>query len=107
VVGGYHLTSYTDGVLFDIDATGIALRVGWTESDSSIGILAADRNGNGTIDDGSELFGTATRKRNGDRARFQKERKRKMRRRERTQALLKGLAQAREKGVASPVTTRS
>jgi len=46
-------------------------------------------------------------KRNGDRARFQKERKRKMRRRERTQALLKGLAQAREKGVALPLTTRS
>jgi hypothetical protein len=46
-------------------------------------------------------------KRNGDRARFQKERKRKMRRRERTQALLKAVAQAREKGVAASVTTRS
>jgi hypothetical protein len=46
-------------------------------------------------------------RRNGDRARFQKERKRKMRRRERTQALLKGLAQAREKGVASPLSPRS
>jgi hypothetical protein len=46
-------------------------------------------------------------KRNGDRARFQKERRRKMLRRQRTHALIKAAALAREKGVASPVTTRS
>jgi hypothetical protein len=46
-------------------------------------------------------------KRNGDRARFQKERRRKMLRRQRTQALLKAAAQARDKGVASLLTTRS
>jgi hypothetical protein len=64
----YGLTSYTDGVLFDINATGTPLRVGWTEPDSRIGILALDRNGNGTIDGGSELFGTATVRRDGRRA---------------------------------------
>lgn len=64
----YDLTSYIDGVLFDIHATGAPLQVGWTEPDSLIGILVLDRNGNGTIDDGSELFGTATRKRDGRRA---------------------------------------
>jgi hypothetical protein len=41
------------------------LQVGWTQPDSSIGILALDRNGNDMIDDGSELFGTATKKRDG------------------------------------------
>lgn len=61
----YQLTSYTDGVSFDINASGVPLRVGWTEPDSLIGLLALDRNGNGTIDDGSELFGTGTKKRDG------------------------------------------
>jgi hypothetical protein len=48
-------------------------------------------------------------KRNGDRARFQKERRRKMLRRQRTHALIKAVAQAREKqvDVASPPATRS
>jgi len=46
-------------------------------------------------------------KRNGDRARFQKERRRKMLRRQRTHALIKAAVLAREKAVASPVTTRS
>lgn len=61
----YHLTSYTDGVLFDINATGTPVQVGWTEAGSSIGILALDRNGDGTINNGSELFGTATRRLDG------------------------------------------
>jgi hypothetical protein len=46
-------------------------------------------------------------KRNGDRARFQKERRRKMLRRQRTRALIKAAAQAREKDVALPPATRS
>jgi len=44
-------------------------------------------------------------RRNGDRARFQKERRRKMLRRQRRHALLKKMAQAREKGVVSPSAT--
>jgi hypothetical protein len=65
----YHLTSYQDGVWFDLQGTGEMLRVGWTEADSLVGILALDRNGNGTIDNGGELFGTATRMSNGQLAR--------------------------------------
>ncbi|WP_323011308.1 hypothetical protein [Castellaniella sp.] len=41
---------------FDIDADGTADRISFVGSAS--GFLALDRNGNGTIDDGSELFGT-------------------------------------------------
>ena len=64
----YQLTSYDEGVLFDINDAGAPRQVGWTEADSLVGILALDRNGNGTIDDGSELFGIATRKLDGRRA---------------------------------------
>jgi hypothetical protein len=63
--GSDHLTSAADGVIFDIDADGTTERVAWTSAQSSVGFLAWDRNGNGTIDDGSELFGTATRLRDG------------------------------------------
>lgn len=43
-------------------------RVGWTEPDSEVAFLVLDRNENGIIDDGSELFGNATPKRDGSRA---------------------------------------
>ncbi|WP_179958211.1 calcium-binding protein [Chitinimonas arctica] len=45
-------------VLFDHDADGIKTKTGWTRADD--GFLVLDRNGNGTIDDGRELFGDAT-----------------------------------------------
>lgn len=57
---GYHLTSVEDGVLFDIDADGALDFVGWTRASSEDAFLALDRNGNGRIDDGSELFGNYT-----------------------------------------------
>lgn len=41
---------------FDIDADGVAEQISFVGSSS--GFLALDRNGNGMIDDGSELFGT-------------------------------------------------
>ncbi len=66
---GYHLAGMTDGVLFDINADGVKDSVGWTRSGDLDGFLAIDRNGNGVIDNGSELFGTATRLRNGRLAR--------------------------------------
>jgi hypothetical protein len=61
----YHLTSAADGVLFDINATGVRIRVGWTNPESEVAFLLLDRNGNGIVDDASELFGDRTRKRDG------------------------------------------
>ncbi|MHB1076707.1 beta strand repeat-containing protein [Thiobacillus sp.] len=48
----------TPPLLFDINATGIKNSVGWVAPDD--GLLVMDRNGNGTIDSGAELFGNAT-----------------------------------------------
>jgi len=48
----------SNGVYFDYDGNGFAERTGWV--DANDGFLAIDRNGNGFIDDGSELFGDQT-----------------------------------------------
>jgi hypothetical protein len=66
--GPYKLSGGDDPVTFDIDADGLPNRIGWTSRESGIAFLALDRNGNQTIDDGSELFGTATLLRSGVRA---------------------------------------
>jgi hypothetical protein len=58
----FKLTTARKGVLFDVDADGLSEQVGWTAIDSDDAWLAMDRNGNGRIDDGSELFGNATPK---------------------------------------------
>ena len=57
---GYALTSVADGVRFDLDADGVAELVAWTARDGDDEFLAMDRNGNGSIDDGTELFGDHT-----------------------------------------------
>jgi hypothetical protein len=54
------------GVNFDINATGNAHRVGWASATD--GLLVRDRNGDGIINDGSELYGSATRLADGSRA---------------------------------------
>jgi hypothetical protein len=66
--GGYHMTSPAAGVSFDIDADGSAEEIAWTEPNGDVGFLAIDRNGNGRIDSGAELFGDSTTLTNGVRA---------------------------------------
>ena len=57
---GYKLTSVEEGVLFDIDGDGQAEQIAWTQADADNAFLAFDRNANGRIDDGTELFGSYT-----------------------------------------------
>jgi Ca2+-binding RTX toxin-like protein len=50
--------SGTNPILFDHDGDGIRTGTGWLQGDDAF--LALDRNGNGVIDNGSELFGVDT-----------------------------------------------
>lgn len=48
------------GVHFDVNADGGIDHVQWVRSHGDEAFLAVDRNGNGLVDDGSELFGVGT-----------------------------------------------
>ncbi len=52
---GIELTNVDGGVHFDLDKNGFAEKTAWIGTED--GFLALDRNGNGIIDDGGELFG--------------------------------------------------
>lgn len=56
----YELTSAADGVVFDGNGDGIPEQIAWTPPDSKIAFLAMDRDGDGKITSGKELFGGHT-----------------------------------------------
>ncbi len=57
---GFKLTDTDHGVDFDFFGNGQKTRVPWTAKEADNAWLVLDRNGNGTIDDATEMFGNRT-----------------------------------------------
>ena len=53
---GYFLTNLQNGVTFDITGNRKPRQLAWTAVGADVGFLVLDRNGDGRIDNGSELF---------------------------------------------------
>ncbi len=57
---GFFMTDAASGVVFNILNDDVPLQISWTANRSSNAFLVLDRNGNGVIDSGVELFGDLT-----------------------------------------------
>jgi len=63
---GIEVTPINNGVMFDHNSNGVKTKSAWLGEDDAW--LALDKNGNGVIDNGSELFGDSTILSNGNKA---------------------------------------
>ncbi|HEV7747005.1 MAG TPA: hypothetical protein VGO56_18555 [Pyrinomonadaceae bacterium] len=57
---GFRMSSAANGVWFDFFDAGSRMKISWTARNSTNAFLVLDRNGNGRIENGKELFGNLT-----------------------------------------------